>query len=294
MFELTKSILNIEIMSEKSSALVAKHLHDRDDLKKEGRDSGLVAGQEDLALEMATKIYEHATRGGITALIFCVSTKKRTKETAEMVRDSLKNKLVKLHVFVEEDADLREMDQGTFTLPENYVAGDGFDGLKLAWKALSAETFDADNPSKDNLDYHFGDPLRQADGTYKYPELDAYFSKYGESYRDILLRLYSCVIKLSENKERYGDRMLPVIFTHGQPYQVFRDLAEVADMIKNQGLKLIPGELPRICQGIYKARVAREGTIPPGKVDIVSIEYANDSEIISLLKQEMALLEQVH
>ncbi len=281
-------------MSEKPHAFVAKHLHDRDDLQKEGRDSGLIPGQENLAAEMATKLYEHATEKGYKALIFCVSTKKRTKETAEMVRDSLRNRPSKLHVLIEEDADLREMDQGTFALPAGYKAGDSFDGLTLAWKALSAETFNADDPSKDNLDYHFGDPLRQADGTFKYPELDAYFSGYGESYRDILLRLYSCVIKLSENKERYGDRMLPVIFTHGQPYQVFRDLAEVADMIKNQGFKLAPGELPRVCQSVYKARVAREGTIPPGKVDPVSIEYADDPDVISILKQEMVLLEQLH
>ena len=85
--------------------------------------------------------------------------------------------------------------------------------------------------------------------------------------------------------------MLPVVFTHGQPYQVFRDLAEVAEMIKNQGFKLSPGELPRVCQSVYKARVAREGTIPPGKVDTVSIEFANDPEIISILKREMAVLE---
>ena len=281
-------------MSEKPRAFVAKHLHDRDDLKKEGRDSGLVAGQENLAAEMATNIYEHAVQENYKTLIFCVSTKKRTIETAEMVRDSLREKPIKLHVFVEEDADLREMDQGTFALPKDYNAGDNFEGLNLAWKALSVETFNPDDPSKDNLDYHFGDPLRQTDGTFKYPELDTYFSEYGESYRDILLRLYSCVIKLSENTERYGDKMLPVVFTHGQPYQVFRDLAEVADMIKNQGFKLAPGELPRVCQSVYKARVAREGTIPPGKVDTVSIEYASDPEIISILKNEMTHLEKMH
>jgi broad specificity phosphatase PhoE len=281
-------------MSEKPRAFVVKHLHDRDDLQKEGRDAGLIPGQENLAAEMATKLYEYATKKGYKALIFCVSTKKRTSETAEMVRDSLRNRSSNLHVLIEEDAELREMDQGTFVLPEDYKAGDSFDGLTLAWKALSAETFNADDPSKDNLDYHFGDPLCQADGTFKYPELDAYFSGYGESYRDILLRLYSCVIKLSDNKKRYGDRMLPVIFTHGQPYQVFRDLAEVADMIKNQGYKLTPGELPRVCQSAYKARAAREGTIPPGKVDAVPIEYADDPEIISILKQEISLLEKMH
>ena len=44
-------------MSEKPHAFVAKHLHDRDDLQKEGRDSGLIPGQENLAAEMATKLY---------------------------------------------------------------------------------------------------------------------------------------------------------------------------------------------------------------------------------------------
>jgi hypothetical protein len=40
-------------MDEKMHIHVSKHLHDRDDLEKEGRDAGLVAGQEQLAAKMA-------------------------------------------------------------------------------------------------------------------------------------------------------------------------------------------------------------------------------------------------
>lgn len=142
-----------------------------------------------------------------------------------------------------------------------------------------------------NLDYRFGDPLLQDDGTFKYPELNDYFSEPGESYRNILLRLYGQVVKLSENMERFGDKVRPVIFTHGQPYQIFRDLAEVAEKIEAEGLTFSAGQLRRICQNLYMDRIKREGTIPPGSLDLVSIEHVCSPKIIALLKREISYLE---
>ncbi len=281
----------MDIMNEKMRIHVAKHLHDRDDLEREGRDAGLVAGQEHLAANMADEVYRHAVEGGFNTLVFCASTKTRTIETAQMVEHSLRDKPIKLHIILETDPNLREIDQGAFILPPGYKAGDSFEGLKIAWKIFSAETFNERDPSKDNLDYHFGDPLRQEDGTFKYPELNNYFSERGESYRDILLRLYAQVVKLSDNMQRFGDKVRPVVFTHGQPYQIFRDLAEAADKVETEGLTFSPGGLARICQTLYMDRVRREGTIPPGKLDLVAIEHVCNPKMIELLRREMTYLE---
>ena len=275
-------------MNERFHIPIAKHLEDQDNLLC-GRDAELVPGQEHLAEDMADDIYEHAILHGFEVLIFCVSPKKRAIETAELVRKSLADKPTQLKVVVEIDENLREIDQGRFILPSEYEQGDEFAGLKIAGKIFSSETFDSGDPSKDNLDYRYGDPLLQKDGTYKYPELKDYFSEPGESYKDVLLRFYSQVIKLSENMERFGDSMEPVIFTHGQPHQIFMNLAEVADKIETEGFSFETGELPHICWDLYKAK--KQGAIPFGQIAFVSIEHVCKSHMIEIIKKEIEYLE---
>lgn len=275
-------------MSEKIHIPIAKHLEDQDDLL-ENRDAGLVPGQEQRASDMAESIYEHAISHEFKILLFCISPKKRAMETAELVKKNLADKEIQLPIISEIDTNLREIDQGKFILPEDYKAGDHFPGLKIAGKIFGSETFNPNDPSEDNLDYHFGDSLPQADGTDKYPELRQYFSESGESYKDVLLRFYSEVIKLSENLERFKDKVEPVIFTHGQPHQIFTDLSEVAEKIDTEGLTFKPGGLPRICWNIYQSR--RRDVVPFGQIAFVSVERLCKPEIIEVLKKEIAYLE---
>jgi len=209
-------------------------------------------------------------------------------ETAELVKNYLVDKPIKLKIVSEVDNNLREIDQGKFILPEDYKPGDSFAGLKIAGKIFSSETFNPDDSYKDNLDYHFGDPLLQSDGTYKYPELAQYFSEYGESYRDVLIRFYSQIVKLSENLERFKDKVAPVVFTHGQPHQIFTNLSEVADMMHDEGFTFETGTLPRVCWDLYQKK--RKGVVPFGEIIFISIEHVCRPEMIQKLKEEIAYL----
>lgn len=274
-------------MTEKSRIPIVKHLEDADDLQQ-GRDAEIVQGQEHLAETMAESIYQHALANGLRAVIFCVSPKKRAAQTARLVQVALSRKAKAPRVVVETDSNLREIDQGTFVLPENYKPGDEYEGLKVAWRIFTSETFNAD-PSKDNLDYHFGDPVQHADGSYEHPELARHFTGYGESYREILLRFYVQVLKLAENADRFGDRTGVVVFTHGQPHWIFSNLSEVADQVVNGNLVVAEGSLPRICWDLYNSRPRRQ--IPFGELAFVSSEHIANPQIMTLLKREISHLE---
>ena len=274
-------------MSEKLNIPIAKHLEDKDDLLQ-GRDAELVAGQEHLAVNIADAIYNHAISNNFKILVFCISPKKRSVETAKLVENNLASRQLKLNIVSEIDPNLREIEQGKFILPEDYKPGDSFIGLKVAGKIFSTETFNLNDSSRDNLDYHFGDPLLQENGTYKYPELRKYFSEPGESYRDVLVRFYSQVIKLSKNLERFSDKIEPVIFTHGQPHQIFTNLSEVAEKIETENFTFEVGSLPRICWDLYQTK--RKGVIPFGEIAFVSIEHICKPKIIELLKKEVTYL----
>lgn len=275
-------------MQEKLKIPIAEHLEDQDDLLM-GRDTELIAGQEHLAKEMADKIYGHAIENGIKAMVFCVSPKKRVLETAKLVEKYLSDKTVKIHILFDVDPNLREMDQGKFILPVEYKAGDDFKGLTIARKVFMREIQNPDNPSQENFNYHFGDPLPREDGTYKYPELKKYFTESGESFKEMLIRYFSEVVKLSENLKRFSDKTEPVIFTHGQPRQFFVILEEIAKKMAGEGHRFEPGDLPRLCRDAYKPRV--QGLAPYGQVGFVSVESVYNPEIINILKEEIARLE---
>ena len=74
-----------------------------------------------------------------------------------------------------------------------------------------------------------------------------------------------------------------VVVTHAQLYQIFRDLSTVANMVKNEGLKLRTGELPKLCWSLYSKRFKSEK--PTYGINFISIENLGDPEIIELLKR---------
>ncbi|MBA3788849.1 hypothetical protein H0X32_00435 [Patescibacteria group bacterium] len=239
---------------------------------------------------MANALYQYAMASGHKLLLFCVSPKRRAMRSAELVRENLATMSSGIRVKIEIDQNLREIDQGEFILPKGYVPGDSFEGLKIGGKIFSAETFNIEDSSKDNLDYHFGDPLLRENGMYRYPKLREYFSASGESYRDILKRFYSGVITLSENMERFGNSIEPVIFTHGQPHQIFSNLADVADKVINEGFTFMSGTLARICWDIYQAK--RRNVVPYGQLTFVSLEHVCNPQVIELLKRELEFLKE--
>ncbi len=274
-------------MNEKFEIPIVKHLEDEDNLEK-NRDAGLVSGQENLALNISNIIYDHAIKENYQILLFCVSPKKRAIETSKLVMEQLNLKPTKLRVVLDIDNNLREIDQGSFNLPDDYKPGDLFEGLKIASKIFSERTFNPNNPTLDDLNYHFGDPVLQNDGTYEYPELKKYFEKPGESYKEILLRFYSQVIKLSMNIDRFKGSIEPIIFTHGQPHQIFTNLSEVAEKINNEGFTFELGSLPRICWDLYKKK--KRGVVSFGQTSFVSIENITNQKMIKILEDEIDYL----
>lgn len=97
------------------------------------------------------------------------------------------------------------------------------------------------------------------------------------------------MITLSQNSKRFGDKVDPIIFTHGQPHQIFTGLSEVAEKIIRGGFTFVPGTLPRVCWDMYKAN--RKGVVPYGEIAYVSIEHIINPEIISLLRNEIEILQ---
>ncbi len=263
---------------------IVKHLEDIDDLTI-SRDTGIIPGQKNLARKLADEIYKYSLENEYKKLIFTISSKKRAIETAKFVRDILLKKKSQIKIIFNIDENLREIDQGNFVLPSDYEAGDYFNGLKIAGKVFSKEIF----LEEDNLTYQFGD-FSTKDTENKYPELKQYFRSYGESYKDILLRFYNQAIKLSNNIRKLNNKNIGiVVFTHGQPHQIFTDLSLVTEKIKNDGYVLKKGDLPRTCWNLYKAR--KKGVIPFGEITYVSVENIYDENMIKLLKREIKFLE---
>jgi broad specificity phosphatase PhoE len=256
---------------------VVKHLEDIDDLTI-GRDTGICQGQKHLARKLADEIYKYSLENEYKKLIFTISSKKRAMETAELVKDILLKKKSQIKIIFTIDENLREIDQEYFVLPNNYEAGDYFNGLKIAGKIFSEETFS----EEDNLTYQFGD-FSTKDAKNKYLELKQYFRSYGESYKDVLLRFYNQVMKFSESIRDFDEKGVGVvIFTHGQPHQIFTDLSLVANKIKNNGYILRKGDLPRTYWNLYKAR--KKGVIPFGETAYVSVKNIYDSNMIKILE----------
>lgn len=260
-----------------------RHFDDVDNLLEFGRDAELIPGQEDKALPIAQEIYTEIKEEDKRAVMFICSNRKRSTQTADLIVDQLRKIDDKLKLRVVSEEDLSAINQGKFVLPSDYKPGEPFAGLDLANKVFGKETF-----VYGNYLYKFGDPILQDDGNYKYPELVSYFESYGESNRDLLIRIYGLIVKTSSKVDKLNSKTKVVVVTHAQFYQIFRDLNTVANMVKNEGLNVKIGELPKLCWELYSGRLRNEK--PSYSLNFISIENLCDPEIIKLLKKEIEYL----
>ncbi len=275
-------------MAERVKIPIVRHLTDQDDLTQ-GRDAGLQAGQEAQVNVITETLTEEILKGDYRIILFLTSPKKRSVETASLVNESVTLRISNIHILQKSIKDLREIDQGSFILPADYKPGDALEGFALAGHVFFHETFSPVQPSLDNLRYRYGDALLQSDGAYKYPELKQFFKSPGESYRDVQLRVYRQILILAQNLDRYGTHVKPVIFTHGQPLQIFKDLQIVSEEILERGFSFDTGQLARICWDMYNERKPRKRNF--GQVEFVSPQNLTHPEIISLLREEISFLE---
>jgi len=269
--------------------MVVRHLDDVDDLRRYGRDGVLIPGQEDRAEDIAKEIYSEIKNDGKKAILFVTSPKIRARETARLVADSLRKMDNSLKIRFTAEDDLRVMDQGDFVLPDDYKQGDSHAGLKLAGKVFAKEVHASDGPDGvDNYGYKFGDPVLMPDGSFKYPELNGYFNECGESYKDVLVRLYLLIIETHEKLFKLEGKTKLVVITHGQPSQIFKDLIKVAQMIKSGEAQFTTGKLAKLCWDVYNKRDDSEKVT--GRVDVLSLEELGDPKMIKILKDEIDYL----
>ncbi|MCX6716486.1 MAG: hypothetical protein NTV72_01015 [Candidatus Taylorbacteria bacterium] len=267
-----------------------RHFDDVDNLRLYDRDAILMPDQEYKAEAIAEELYTEIKRDGEKAVMFITSPRIRAKDSAKMIADSLLRIDNSLKVRFSVNDDLRVIDQGSFIIPEDYKEGDKYEGLILAGKAFSKETHGSDSTGGvDNYNYRFGDPVLLADGTFKYPELSNFFERYGETYKELLIRIYRLVIKTYEKLDKMNGGTKLVVITHGQPSQIFKDLKKAAQMIKNKEIKYTEGELAKLCWEIYKKRDNSEKVT--GRLDTLSLDELSDPDMIDLLKKEINYLE---
>ena len=273
--------------SGKNNLVFGGHLEEFDNLEKWGRDAPLNMDREDnqeALVKMIDGTAKQMVENGRNAVLFISSSKIRSKETSQLIADGLKNKLgndIKIRYF--EDENLDSNCQGEFILPDNYSAGEVFQGLKIAGKIYGKESF-----QEKNLHYRFGDPFMQEDGSYKYPELLDFFSKSGESYSEPLVRMITSVLDLSKKVHKLEKNVEVVIVAHGLTYHILRGLGVIGCQILKDGLVIEPGELAYKIWEVYFSRESELRETVYGMLDITNL---GNSELLKMLEDEIISLQ---
>lgn len=255
---------------------------------KYGRDGEIIPGQEELAYSFAKEIYDETKKEGKKAVMFICSSQARAIQAGGLISDELRKMDESIKIRLVDDFGLSNINQGKFILPPDYKPGDYYAGLDLANKIFAKEALS----SHGDYLYKFGDPILQGDNSYKYPELTPYFESYGETYRDFLVRIYEMVLETSKKVEKFDSKTKVVVVTHAQLYQILKDISDVAKMIKNDGLEVQTGDLPKLCWEQYQRRF-KDQSKPTYGLNHISIENLYDPRITELLEKEIEYLKTI-
>ncbi len=272
--------------------LFSRHLDEIDDLETYGRDAPLVDTVKNREkIEVVSRIlYEKTLRGRKKALMFVVSPRIRAQQTARLLAENVRKNgacMIKVRFSVNEN--LKATEQGEFILPKGYKPGLVFQGLKLAHEIFNCETHGSDCiGGVDNIDYKFGDPVQLPCGKYKYPELTRYFLKYGDSYRESLVRLYSTILEASKKYKKMLQNTEVVIVAHGQTYHVVRGLLQVGKMIKSNKIKFGKGDSVRLLWNVYKS--CGDDQKVTGVAGLLDFSSLGDKDLMCILKEEIEFL----
>jgi broad specificity phosphatase PhoE len=263
--------------------LVIRHLEDISDLSN-SRDSSLESGQEAEVEHISEVIYYDFELSGAKAIFLNVSSKKRARETADLIKDGIFKNHPEAKVYVNPDNGLADLDHGEYKLPEGYKIGDHFQVFEDAWKIFIDETF-----NKCNIDYRFGESYVESNGTEKYPDLSETFTKPGESYREVCIRLYSSILDFYENRKRFEQGGIKLyVVTHSLPFGIFRSMIGLAQEYELGGLDLKKGELINLCWKYYNS--GKLGRSTYGQVSDVPGDILNNPNFMIILKAERDFL----
>lgn len=262
--------------------LFADHLEDINDLRSYGVDAPLEESEknrEDLG-EIVNAIIAKIEASNKKVLILVASNKIRAQETARLVGVEIKKRMGTLKVRYATEKGLDHNDQGEFNLPEDYAPGSFFEGLHIASKIFVKESLE-----NHNLHYKFGDPLEQSGGSYKYPELVKYFKTSGETYAEVLVRIFSSVVEMSKKIDKLDSSAVEVVLiSHGIVFHILRGLAVLAEQIKTDGATLHEGEIANKIWEIYKQETADFKSLTYVPLDITNL---GDEQLMSLLLDEI-------
>ena len=271
----------------KKDILFVGHLQEIDDLRSYGRDAPLLEtekNKQDLkkivdAIEL--KIRETNKK----AVLFVTSPRIRAKETARLVSLKLREKLGDGFKFrYSTDENMKSTEQGEFILPENYEAGSFFEGLSIASKIFIQESLEQKNK---NLNYRFGDPVIEPDGSFKYAELAKYFKASGETYAESLIRIFNSIIEMSKKINKLDKNTEVVLVSHGFNFHILRGLTIIGEKIKKDEVNLNHGDFVFKIWEIYKNNTEDFKSLAYVPLDITDL---GNEELILFLSKEVEFL----
>lgn len=270
-------------MSNIESITVIRHFRDVDNLIANGTDNPLAPGQEDKAIEFGNQLSMQAKAEGYRGIVLITSPKKRAVETARIIQEGVSEAKDPPKTKVVVNYNLRELDQGILMFPPDYKPGMYFEPLTIAWNAFWEETF-----ASRNLLYRFGSPYSR--GQLCHPELQGYFSSYGECYRDHAVRLYSSVYDFGQRLNRFR-YFKPIVVTHDAPRVIFKELEFIAKQIQEDKIVVSSGGLAQLTWDTYSGH--EPSHLAFGEVSILSTLALSDPKVKDILYREINILKQL-
>jgi hypothetical protein len=125
-------------------------------------------------------------------------------------------------------------------------------------------------------------------GNYKYPELLNYFTEYGETYRETLIRIFQSILELGKKYDKLLKNVEVVVVGHGQTYHIIRGLNIIGQKIIDGDLVLKPGDTIDLLWSIYD-ECPKEEKIP-GISAPIDFSLLGDPNLIKILENEINYL----
>jgi len=276
-----------EAETREASIAIVRHLEDVNNLI-EGRDNGLVPGQEAEAQAMTESVIKQSVAEGHSRILFIASPAKRTRETTDLMIEQIREQYgdqFKTNVLC--DRRIRDLDEGKFVLPPGYQPGEHYQPLATARDIFFEESF-GDHP---NPLYRYGDPVQLPEGGYKYPELAEHFMEPGESQVDLAVRLYSAVLDMADEVDTLKKHAKLVVVSHGTAKSVFWALEDVERDVAD-GFTFDTGSLMQLCWERYNTKCVK-GATGFGNVGTMSLNGLYDQKFIDALQAEVNYLQRL-
>lgn len=273
-------------LGNKQEMVLARHLHDRDELLSKKFDNELLPGQEEKARIAAEKILQHCKELRLAKIVMYSSTRLRALETAKKIEDALLKNSEGIDVELRPESALRELDQGDINLPEGFKDGDYFQPLSDAWEIFFKESFD-----NNNLFYRFGDPLVGDGNTASYEKLRGVFSSYGECYAQFAERIYDFLVRLGKDLEKQKNMYESVLVMHSASFSVIRDLSNISKKVDRTADQLISfGILVREGWDEYQRNKSTRHDPDFGEAEVIDVTSLMKPEILDQIATERDLL----